>query len=624
MRFPSWISIAVLGVVAGVALAQGVRIEPRSGLIVFPPAAKLGVDPPIRFLSDFAAIYTALKKDDPPPKLGTPFIVARNMLDEPDNCTAPQAMHPFLELSTSFQRLEGQTEVSRRLASDREIVLTSVARYACADSQTLKEANGVATVPGYDMMSRLKGTFIETIAPRKLTVLPGTGSEQSTALQNLGDVSQRLRTDPGAPSAPDSFAGMLAALREINKLPPGEREKAAQELEARIKQPQTQKAMQAQLNEIARPLAQTLGPNRVPPPRPLAFLDQLRPDEAYVDLYKYYVREGTGFGGLHYLAVVSDGKGSRLIRLGAAEPIDNAISAYMANLQERATFAANWKELQRLVTQPVLAALPADARTIWLSPDAELFNLPFASLILEQRADLSVAVVPSAYDFSRLRAASTVPPGGKALLVGDLMADLPSGGAKAAVPLADIAVEFDAQKLKLETLRREQATLPAVMTQMKDAQYILFSTHGRWENTPAGTTEDTFGSAGIELWSEGSGPAVLTGADILRNDLSQTDLVVLLACETARGQPVNGQGSFGFQSAFMGAGARSLLVALWRVPADASKELIQHFYAGLFKRHLSRAEALKQAQLALRGQARFADPWNWGGWVLIGDPRPVQ
>jgi CHAT domain-containing protein len=74
----------------------------------------------------------------------------------------------------------------------------------------------------------------------------------------------------------------------------------------------------------------------------------------------------------------------------------------------------------------------------------------------------------------------------------------------------------------------------------------------------------------------------------------------------------------------MAAGARSLLVALWRVPAEASKELIQHFYAGLFQRNLSRADALKEAQNALRSQPKYADPWNWGGWVLVGDPRPVQ
>jgi CHAT domain-containing protein len=177
----------------------------------------------------------------------------------------------------------------------------------------------------------------------------------------------------------------------------------------------------------------------------------------------------------------------------------------------------------------------------------------------------------------------------------------------------------------VQKLSGRDATLPTVMTGMKDAQYILFSTHGRWANGAAATTGEAFSSAGIELWSEGgdSSDSVLTAADIVKIDLSQSDLVVLLACETAKGQAVNGQGSLGFQSAFMAAGARSLLVALWRVPADASKELVQNFYSGLFKRHLSRTEALKQAQDALRSQPRFADPWNWGGWVLVGDPRPV-
>jgi CHAT domain-containing protein len=125
------------------------------------------------------------------------------------------------------------------------------------------------------------------------------------------------------------------------------------------------------------------------------------------------------------------------------------------------------------------------------------------------------------------------------------------------------------------------------------------------------------------LWGEGTGSSdsVLTAADIVTIDLSRSDLVVLLACETARGQAVNGQGSLGFQSAFMASGVRSLLVALWRVPADALKEFVQNFYSGLFKHHLSRTEALKQAQSALRSQLRFADPWNWGAgswWVIRG------
>jgi CHAT domain-containing protein len=193
-----------------------------------------------------------------------------------------------------------------------------------------------------------------------------------------------------------------------------------------------------------------------------------------------------------------------------------------------------------------------------------------------------------------------------------------------AVALADVTSALDGQKLQVQKLSGRDATHSAVVSGMRDAQYVLFSTHGRWFNGGGGTIDEAFGSAGIQLWNDAVAPdSVLTAADIVTIDLSKSDLVVLLACETAQGQAVSGQGSLGFQSAFMAAGARSLLVALWRVPADASKDLVQNFYSGLFNRHLSRSEALKQAQDTLRNQPRFADPWNWAGWVLVGDPAPM-
>jgi hypothetical protein len=69
-------------------------------------------------------------------------------------------------------------------------------------------------------------------------------------------------------------------------------------------------------------------------PQPLAFLQKLQAGEAYVDFYKYYAREGDGFGVLNYLAVISDGEGSRLLRLGPAEPIDAAVSTYAVRTQD--------------------------------------------------------------------------------------------------------------------------------------------------------------------------------------------------------------------------------------------------------------------------------------------------
>jgi CHAT domain-containing protein len=68
---------------------------------------------------------------------------------------------------------------------------------------------------------------------------------------------------------------------------------------------------------------------------------------------------------------------------------------------------------------------------------------------------------------------------------------------------------------------------------------------------------------------------------------------------------------------------RTLVVALWDVPVDASTQLLQSFYAGVLQRHLPAADALKEAQSRLRAQPRFADPVNWAAWTLVGDPGPV-
>jgi hypothetical protein len=623
----SMASAAFFSIVAWTGIACG-QAAPPPGTVLLPKSANLATDPPILYLQDFASIYQALQAKRRPPKLGSPYMTAQSILADPRRCEVMLGMAAVTELSTSFQRMFGRDQPT--MASNREIVLTSIARYACPDADTDEKSRDAAgrfkaRVPGYEMMALTKGTFAETIASRKRVVLAGMPGEQAAAMQQFGDLTQRFRTDPGAASVPGSIASRMAALEELKKLPPEERKKAVDELNARYAKEQPSEAEQARTNEIAKQLVGTLSAKGEAAPRPLAFLELLMPDEAYVDFYKYYAREGDGFGALNYLAVIGDVGGVRLLRLGPAEPIDTTIAGYIANAPDRQASESSWKDLQRLIVQPVLASLPADIDAIWISPDSDLFNLPFASLLLDLRADLSVAVVPSAYDFARLHSVTASTRSGKVLLVGDLVGQTSASAGAQTVPLADITPRFDAMELEVQKLSGPEATLPVVIASMKDARYMLFSAHGRWANGGGTRSDDAFASAGIELSGDAPGDAgsSLTAADVVRIDLSQSELVVLLACETAMGQPVNGQGSLGFQSAFMAAGARSLLVALWRVPADASSKLIQNFYAGLFERGLSRAEALKQAQAALRDDPKYADPWNWGGWVLVGDPRPV-
>ena len=100
------------------------------------------------------------------------------------------------------------------------------------------------------------------------------------------------------------------------------------------------------------------------------------------------------------------------------------------------------------------------------------------------------------------------------------------------------------------------------------------------------------------------------------------DLVVLSACQTGLGQPAGGEGYLGFSQALFKAGARSLVVSLWKVDDTATRKLMRLVYFNLWERGMPAALALRQAQLTVLSEAVGSgdDPYYWAGWVLSGDP----
>jgi len=98
------------------------------------------------------------------------------------------------------------------------------------------------------------------------------------------------------------------------------------------------------------------------------------------------------------------------------------------------------------------------------------------------------------------------------------------------------------------------------------------------------------------------------------NSQDAIELLVLSACETAKG---NKQSAMGIAGMAAQAGARSTVATLWRVEADSTALLMQEFYKGL-NNGLPKAEALRQAQLSLLSNPKYKKAYYWGGFLLVG------
>ena len=132
--------------------------------------------------------------------------------------------------------------------------------------------------------------------------------------------------------------------------------------------------------------------------------------------------------------------------------------------------------------------------------------------------------------------------------------------------------------------------------------------------------------AGVNTWMKnGELPpeaedGILTAEDVTALDLTNTNLVVLSACDTGLGDVKVGEGVFGLRRAFAIAGAKTLVMSLWKVPDTCTQELMEDFYRRILS-GTPKAEALREAQMKIR--EKYPHPRDWGGFICQGDPGPI-
>ena len=117
---------------------------------------------------------------------------------------------------------------------------------------------------------------------------------------------------------------------------------------------------------------------------------------------------------------------------------------------------------------------------------------------------------------------------------------------------------------------------------------------------------------------------ILTSEEIATLDLSGVDWVVLSSCESGLGRILSGEGVLGLRRAFQVAGARTLIISLWKVEDETTSEWMRHLYEGRLQ-GMSTAGSVRYASLAIlnarRARGLSTDPFFWGAFAAAGDWR---
>ncbi|MBE9227035.1 tetratricopeptide repeat protein [Phormidium sp. LEGE 05292] len=300
-------------------------------------------------------------------------------------------------------------------------------------------------------------------------------------------------------------------------------------------------------------------------------------------------------------------------------------------------------QLYNLLIKPIENDLiQAKTQTIIYAPDGQLRYIPIAALYdgkqwLIERFSINNITSASLTDFnsrnvSQLKIlAAAFTQGSYNVTVGTrklTFAGLPFAGRE----IENLAAIIPTTTKLIDSAFTPQSTVP----RLNEYNIVHLATHAAFV---IGQPQDSF-----ILFGDGSR---VTLRDVETWSLPNVELVVLSACETGiGGQLGNGEEILGFGYQMQLTGAKATIASLWSVSDGGTQVLMDAFYAELRKGNISKAEALRRAQIALiksrnflttaqRGRIttaqptrnslaatvsdRLNHPYYWAAFVLIGN-----
>jgi CHAT domain-containing protein/Tfp pilus assembly protein PilF len=324
----------------------------------------------------------------------------------------------------------------------------------------------------------------------------------------------------------------------------------------------------------------------------------------------------------------------------AARRVHEGLSAF--DVEDRARESAEAAELAKLLLGPVAGRL--EGRRLAVVADGALHYVPFGALPVSDAGGAPVPLLErhevvhlpsaSALAAQRKRLSNPSPESGWITVLADPVFDAADPRVTKKASPAALPASRGAAFERLPSSRTEAEAIAALAPPGKAAvaldfeasrsrvlgdrlsgfRVVHFATHGVLDaERPA--------LSGLALSMVGPDGSAQEGFLHLRDVYGlrlDADLVVLSGCRTALGRELRGEGLVGLTRGFLYAGAPRVVASLWKVEDRATSELMTRFYRALWQEGLAPAAALRSAQLSLRRERRWRDPYFWAGFVLQG------
>jgi len=181
-----------------------------------------------------------------------------------------------------------------------------------------------------------------------------------------------------------------------------------------------------------------------------------------------------------------------------------------------------------------------------------------------------------------------------------------------ALPGVELEIKQIASQLPTEVLLDQQFTSTTLQKEINAEHFSIvhLATHAQFSSQP----EETF----LLTWN--GRVKVKELAQLLQTTETQNsrpiELLVLSACQTATGDR---RATLGLAGVAVQSGARSTVATLWSVRDNSTAYLMAQFYQELSKPEMTKAEALRQAQLSLLKESQYQHPLYWAPFVLVGN-----